>query len=1186
MDGSIRIAELIAKVKSFGHTAVALTDHGSLFGAVEFYQKAVDYGIKPILGAELHCEPSARTAQYIKEHDQKFLPYAVFNLVVLAKSNAGYKNLVKVVSSGFLEHEKNPLIPIVHQASLSKYASELIAICSCHNSEFSYLVAQLRAILGKNHLDFTKPSDDEKCGKILGALTDHVTFLKAAYGEGNVYVELTYNGLPGQKTLLNDLADAAAHFELPLVAAANAHYLNAEDSGVHTTLLAIKHDIKLNELRNSRKNVQAHLFTDEEMLKNYKKWPSALENIGKIVEQCDVKFVFDKYFLPKFDLGTGETAAEGLIRLAREGLEERFVNLRKVYGPSFTKEKEAEYSVRLDYEMNVINNMDFPGYFLIVQDFINWAKKNDIPVGPGRGSGAGSLVAYALKITDLDPIPYNLIFERFLNPERVSMPDFDIDFCQVRRDEVIQYVTERYGANQVAQITTFGKMLAKGAIRDVGRALDMGYMKVDRIAKLIPNEIGIKLQDAIDREPRIKEEASKNPLIDDLLKMALKLEGLSRHTSVHAAGIVISDGPMQDYVPVYKSENGGLITQFEMKNAEKVGLIKFDFLGLKTLTVLDHALKLIKKTVAPDFDFSTIPLDDKRVYQLISSGNSIGVFQLESTGMQQLSQKLKPDKFEDLIAQVALFRPGPLNSGMVEDFVERKHGRRKVEYMLPELEPILKDTYGTIVYQEQVQKIASVLANYSLGEADLLRRAMGKKKPEEMAKQKSRFVAGSNQNKIHEETAIKIFDQMAEFAEYGFNKSHSAGYGLISYQTAYLKTYFPDQFMAAIMTCDLDNTDKIIRYVHECRRMKIKLLPPCVNRSKLEFDVSSKGTIDYGLAAVKGIGAGSLEGLLKAREAGGKFKNLIDLTKRVNLHQTGKKTLELLIEAGAMDCFNISRPLLFSKVGELVKFSENYHGAKTSGQSLLFDDMCEEETTQSAALANQKNYSEEFISAEDLDFRYAKYKANEWLIREKNLLGVFFSAHPLEVFAEDVAKFGQSNLRDIMQHVGKSGIKVVAILTDFFERPAKDGRRSLVVRLEDQYAQVAPMLFDNDIPPEMPPLNSPVVCSFKVVKGFEKGMAPRLRLESVVSLEACRRNHVKGVRIEVLSQKLKPLRSLHEVMQVSPGQAKVELALNFSTLKLFLGSDTTSVDLSNDFIQRIKSISNDNANMLKMSYLS
>ena len=860
LDGSIRIKDLLKRAKELGHDAIAITDHGNLFGAIEFYTKAKEHKIKPILGSEIF-HPGTQTSHRLAAERQERRrnqaeatlgerPEAgAFHLVLLAKSLDGYKNLIKIVSTGYLEGLAE--VPVSPEATVDAHSEGLIALSSCIRGEFGWLIACLREACGDGPLDFM--SQDGAKGLINEALARHVQLMQRRFGADGYYIELINNNLPEQRKLLPDFVVAAKYFGLPLVATADSHYAKKENSEAHAVLIGIKHGLTMTKLRGRRKTAQFHILDDNEMQQLYGAWPDALANTRVIADRCNVEFKFGEYFLPKFDLGVeGESTEEGFKRIARQMLEQRFETLRRIHGPSFN---ETTYRERLEYELGVICRMGFAGYFLIVQDFINWAKRHDIPVGPGRGSGAGSLVAYSLRITDIDPLPYNLLFERFLNPERISMPDFDVDFCQDRRGEVIDYVTQRYGDDHVAQITNFGRMKAKAIVRDVGRVLELGYGRVDRIARLIPAKpLDITLQQAMQDEPRISQEAARDERVSELLRYAVELEGLARQTGVHAAGIVISDGPMTDYVPVFKTEEAGLITQFEMKMAEKVGLVKFDFLGLKTLTVIDKAIKLLRDAGKADVDLALIPMDDKKVYQLISAGHSVGIFQLESPGMRKLIMDLQPSSFEDIIAVVALFRPGPLQSGMVTDFIERKHGRAPIEYPLPQLEETLAETYGIMIYQEQVMKIAGMLSGYSLCEADLLRRAMGKKDKALMAKEKEKFIPRAVANGVDSEKADQIFDLMEKFAEYGFNKSHSAAYGLVTYHTAYLKTHYPDEFMAAIMTCDLGNTTKIMRYVDECRRLKIKVLPPDINASILEFSIPAPRTIQFGLAAIKGVG--------------------------------------------------------------------------------------------------------------------------------------------------------------------------------------------------------------------------------------------------------------------------------------------------------------------------------------------
>lgn len=1179
VDGAVRIGALLDRVKELGHDSVAITDHGNLFGAVEFYTKAKEKGINPIIGAELYVEPTKLTKQLIIDFEIDRPHPLAFSVVCLAKSKQGYHNLVKAVSAGFLQKEQQ-VVPIVPLERLFELQKDLFVISTCHHGELSFLIQQLKRISGRGSLELNAQSKESE--QHIEALVNAVNLYRTNIDPEHFYIELVRHNFPQEDLLLDDIVKVARSFKIPIVAAANAHYLHKEDHDAHTVLLGIKNELKLSQLRHRRKNVRAYLLDNDEMTTYFSKWPDALANTSKIAQQCKVEFEFGKYFLPKIDLGTDETTEQALIRLSKEGLEKRFEQLAKVYGPKFNEDARQQYRKRLEHELEVIIKMGFPDYFLIVQDFINWAKSQGIPVGPGRGSGAGSLVAYSLRITDLDPIPYNLIFERFLNPERVSMPDFDVDFCQDRRDEVIDYVTRKYGTTNVAQITTFGKMLAKAVVRDVGRVMDLSYTKVDRIAKLIPNELGIKLGDAIEREPRLREEARKDPMIDELLQTALQLEGLSRHTSVHAAGIVISDGPMENYVPVYRSEDGSLITQFEMKNAEKVGLVKFDFLGLKTLTVIDRAVKLIKETTGDDLDITTIPLEDPKVYALISAGTSVGVFQLESSGMQQLLLKLQPNKFEDIIALVALFRPGPLQSGMVDDFVERKHGRQQITYVLEQLEPILKDTYGIIIYQEQVQKIAAVLANYSLGEADLLRRAMGKKKPEEMAKQKTRFIQGCKENNIDEKTSEELFDLMAKFAEYGFNKSHSAAYGLVSYQTAYLKAHYPAQFMAASMTCDIDNTDKIIRYVTDCRKIGITVLPPDINASKLTFHVPEANVIRFGLAAIKGVGGSSVEALITERQNNGPYTSLTDLAKRVNLHRLGKKNLELLIKAGALDTFGIARSLLLTKVSDFVRFSQNHHSAKTNGLQLLFGEEPEDDEA-----------NDEFSDLANME--PPLQKPNEALINEKKLLGMFLSQHPITLFKKDVERFANATLDELPNLAGQSDIYVVGILVDCFERTTRDGKRMMIFRIEDEKTQIQPALFEGSYPDEIPDLDSPVVCKMRVSRGYEN-FPPRIKLEEIMPLERFRQNKIKqvGFTVKVRSGATgsEALRQFHLIEQFKKiihnhqGATAAKLTLKYDDkANVVLDCSNVKLALSDQFLQQFSDFSASHPENVEFSYL-
>ena len=1168
VDGAIRISELVQNAVDSGHKAIALTGHGKMHGAVEFYSKCMDAGIKPILGCEIYHEGLPETAALCGDDEAR-------HMVLLARTTAGYHSLMRLVSYGYLRGE-NENIPVVPAKDLDEGSEDLIMLSSCLKGEWAVLVGHLVRINPDPVAELKNPGPEGK--PVCDALRLWVERMQQRFGAGNVYIELIDNNLPAQKTLLPHLAAVAGYFSLPLVATCDAHYLKDDFRDAHAVLTAIKNDLTTSHIRHRRRDARFHVFSNEEMQDTYGPYEEALRNTGRIADRCEVTIEFGKFFLPDFDL-QGEDINDALRRLSREGLQERLSFIRKS-GREPTEGELKEYDRRLDYELDVIINMGFPGYFLIVQDFINWAKDHDIPVGPGRGSGAGSLVAWALRITDLDPIPLNLIFERFLNPERISMPDFDVDFCQSRRDEVIQYVSRKYGTDNVAQITTFGKMKAKAALRDVGRVLEMSYPRVDRIAKLVPNELDITLESALAQEPRLMEEAGQDDVVDEMIRTALQIEGLSRHTSVHAAGVVISNGAMENFVPVYKGEDGSLITQYEMKNAEKVGLVKFDFLGLKTLTVIQKAVNIIRSRKNKDFRIEDINLEDPLVYAEISTGNTCGIFQLESSGMQTLNMKLKPSCFEDIIAVVALFRPGPLGSGMVDDFIERKHGRQEIDYPLPQLEPILADTYGIILYQEQVQKIAATLASYSLGEADILRRAMGKKKPEEMAKQKTRFLKGAAENSVDEKIADEIFELMAKFAAYGFNKSHSAAYGLVSYQTAFLKTHFPEEFMAAIMTCDLDNSDKLYRYIEECRRLRFAVLQPDINQSELEFNVPAPKKIGYALAAIKGIGAASLVPLIENREKQGPYLNLTDMAMRVNLHLVGKKTLELLTEAGALDCFSKDRCSLMSAIPDLVKFSENHHNARRTGQALLFD-QAEEAATGGIDPADYVSRPLE---------KYRVLTALDWLAKERKLLGVFLSGHPLHIFKQDASRFGKMRLGDLPKLVGQKNVPLVALVLGTSERLTKSGKRMAYVMLEDLTGSREAVMFENELPDQMPKDGSLVVAWCSISKSFD-GSSLNLRLESLSLLEDVRREMIRQSVIEIKASTTEAgrdpvkvrqvMQKVNSLLRANEGRTAVRIHLCYDKLgEVVIEPGIAGINLNNLLFQNLRSMENQGARLL------
>lgn len=1140
-DGTIKIKDLIRRAKERGHTHVALTDHGNMHGAIEFYQEAKYQGLHPILGIEIyHQAPEDLvTLAAILELE---LPKA-FHLVLLAKDLTGYRNLLKVASLGYLGPNLQE-VPVLELSQLYAHTEGLVVLSACQMGLFGFLVKQISQGLSLDASLFPTESP------LVPALTAFASDLRTHFDPDSVYVELTDNQLPGQKALLERLIEAATYYNLPYVATADAHYLDPEHKEIHALAVAIKNKLTLKDIRKRLRQSRFHFLSLEEMTHAFSKWPLALSNSNVIATACTgLQIPMGKYFLPKIDLGTGEIPVDALRRLAKEGLEARLDLLLKLYPEgTFTEAKYQEYRDRLDFELRVIIEMGFCDYFLIVQDFIGWAKKQDIPVGPGRGSGAGSLVAYALQITDIDPIPYTLIFERFLNPERVSMPDFDIDFCQWRRDEVIAYCLQKYGANRLAQITTFGKMQAKAAVKSVGRAMNLAYSRVDVFTKLFPPDLGITLEKALEMEPRLQEAMNKDEELQTCMDSALQLEGLVSHTSVHAAGVVISATNMTDYLPIYTTDGKSFITQYEMKPTEKVGLVKFDFLGLKTLTVIHKAVQLVRQGPDPDFDIRTIPLQSEAVFQLISAGHTCGIFQCEGGGITQLITKLKPSTFEDIIALVALFRPGPLGSGMVDDFVERKHGRQAITYSHPLLEPILRDTYGMILYQEQVQKIAAVLANYSLGEADLLRRAMGKKIPEEMAQQKNRFLEGAAANEIDSKVAEEIFDLMAEFANYGFNKSHSAAYGLVSYQTAYLKTYFPEPFFAASMTCDLDNTDKVVRYIEDAKRQKIEILPPCAQNSEVLFSVPGKNQIRFGLAAIKGIGEAAVRPMVEARLHDGPFQDLADFAHRVELSKIGKKTLQLLASVGTFDAFGYTRQFLMDHAEAWMQFSLQHHESKRSGQRNLFA----LSSLTAAPTTRPLLWAEHRMEGKKWQFDH--------LLEEKRLLGVYLTAHPFQAFSEDQRAFSNVKIVDLPNLVPADGkpfqrksVRMVAFLESVTYKRTKKGTLMAFIRIEDGQNSVEAILFGDKVKPDtMPPLRTPVLCEGSVSPGMEGG-GYRFLLDEVLPLEAFREKHVRKISIIWQTQDIPSpefFSHLSACFDAHPGSVEVEIQLQFKHAKL------------------------------------
>ena len=956
LDGAIRIGDLIEHTKSFGQEAVAITDHGVMFGAVEFYDKARDAGIKPIIGCEVYVAPGSME---VKENQPGLPRY--FHLILLAEDYAGYQNLMRLVSLG---HERGFYHkPRVDHKALSELNAGLIAMSACLQGEIPYWLLRGNTERANQALDFYRQTFSDR-----------------------FYLEIQENGLDDQNKVNPQLVDLARRLGIPLVATNDCHYLNAGDDKAHEALLCIQTQNTLHDKdRMTFGTDQIYLKSPQEMAQAFAGLPEAIANTREVAARCNVEVPKGCYYFPVYP-SHGRSLEDIIEEKAWQGLAARMETVPD------------DYRARLAEELAVIKSMGFPGYFLIVADYINFAKSHNIPVGPGRGSAAGSLVAYAIGITDIDPIRWNLLFERFLNPERKSMPDIDVDFCQERRDEVIEYVKNRYGKEYVAQITTFGNMKARAVVRDVGRVQGLSFAEVDTIAKLIPNDLKMTLDKALAEEPRLKDLAQKEPQVGRLIEIARSLEGLSRHASVHAGGVVISDDkPITDHVPIYVDKKGMPISQYDMTRLERVGLIKFDLLGLKTLTVIHKTLEILAARGAP-LDLKTIPLDDKPTYKLIGDGDTSSVFQLESSGMRQMLRSLRPDKFEDIIAAVALYRPGPMD--LIPSYVERRHGREKIEYLHPILESILKETYGIIVYQEQVMQIAQAVGGYSLGKADLLRRAMGKKKAEEMAKHRDIFIEGALKRDVSKDTASEMFSLMEKFAEYGFNKSHAAAYALVSYQTAYLKCHHFKEFMAANLTLDLNNMDKVVAHIAECRANDVPILSPDINESNWEFVTTDKG-IRFGLGGIKNVGKGAVEIVLKEREQA-RYADIADFINRINLTKVNRRVIEALLKAGAFDGLHQNRRALFEALDTLIDNAQRAMKNRDDAQTTLFALEEFEDPTPVLTLPDIPDWPE-----------------SERLKMEKEGLGFYISGHPLNGYAQVMEKFSTATTLTLNETSGK-----------------------------------------------------------------------------------------------------------------------------------------------------------------------
>ncbi|MDX9722359.1 MAG: DNA polymerase III subunit alpha [Myxococcota bacterium] len=1152
LDGAIRLGPLTQQVKALGMPAVAITDHGNMFGAVDFYQTCKKAGVKPIIGTE------ARIVPQLSEKRGKS-----FHLGLLARNAEGYANLLYLSSHAHLEgYDALTTTGYMDHEMLAAHSAGVIGLSGD-------LGGQLPQALLRG---------EEQEARRLAA------WYRDVFEPGQFYLELMDNAFPEQKVVNRGLVQLSKELSIPVVATNDCHYLKREDALAHGILMCIQLQkaVDLEQLMGHGVD-SFYLKSPEEMWAQFAELPEACRNTLVIAESIDFAMQLGKEMLPQYKVPDAFMQEHGLsdpavaVDLyfedrARAGLERRFAHWRALGHAC----DEAVYKERLELEIRVIRQMGFPGYFLIVWDFINWSKEHGIPVGPGRGSGAGSLVAYALRITDIDPMRYALLFERFLNPERVSLPDFDIDFCMNRRTEVIEYVTQKYGQYNVGQIVTFGSLKAKACIRDVGRALALSYAETDRIAKLVPETVGITLEQALQQEPKLRELVKSDAKVAKLYEIAQQLEGLNRQAGMHAAGVVISEKELWHYVPICRGANGEIVTQYAKYEVEQAGLVKFDFLGLKTLTVIAEALRLIDEGRAArsegKLDLGAIPMDDAAVFQIIGEGRTTGVFQLESRGFRDLLMKLRPDCFEDIVAAVALYRPGPLGSGMVDQFIECKHGTRSVEYPHPWLETILKETYGVIVYQEQVMQCAQTLAGYSLGGADLMRRAMGKKKPEEMAKQRKIFVDGAVGLGVDAQQAGDIFDKIEKFAGYGFNKSHSAAYALITYQTGWLKAHYPVEFAAASLSCDRDSTDKVVRTIHDTRNHGIRVLPPDVNVSGMDFSVSD-GAVRFGLGAVRGVGEAAIAAILEARTEG-RFTSVFDFCDRVDLKRVNRRVLEALVKCGAFDTvwpklgsmreIGEARARMFASIGMAIERGQRTQSERDAGQKSLFsmfDDDAEPEHT-------------------ELSYPPAEpWPDKTVLALEKEVIGFYVTGHPLDRYADELSLYASNDTQRLIELPNNADICLVGVIASLRERPVKrgEGRMANLV-FEDKLGQVEVVCFPRCFAEYEDLIRSdePLLLRGRISIEGDETLIHRIRAEEFSRLSSERESKVGHVLIELDESQtpISQVSALATVMSLHPGDCLAYVRVNVAgmgsvTLPL---AEQHRVNVSDEFMNQIRAL--------------
>jgi DNA polymerase-3 subunit alpha len=1107
VDGLVRVKELVKAAANNGMPAVGLTDQTNFYALVKFYKAALGAGVKPICGVDF----------FVVDDENTDLP--PFQLTLLVRTGQGYRNLMELVSRAYAEGQNIDLErALIYKSWIAEKAEGLIALSGGRRGELG------RMLLGQH-------PETETCLHQWMALFPN-----------SFYLEVQRTGRPDEETLLHKTVELARKANCPIVATNEVMFIKADDFEAHEARVCINQSRTLEDPSRPRDYSEQQYFRSaEEMAELFSDLPSALANTVAIAQRCNIEIELGTYYLPRFPIPDGVLMDDYFRHVSKQGLEERLDFLLDRSAPDF-EEKRKPYDERLEFELDIIIQMGFPGYFLIVMDFIQWGKDNGIPVGPGRGSGAGSLVAYVLKITDLDPLEYDLLFERFLNPERVSMPDFDIDFCMDNRDRVIDYVAQTYGRDAVSQIITFGTMAAKAVVRDVARVQGKAFGLADRLSKLIPFEVGMTLSKAWEQEEQLREFVESSEEAQEIMEMAYKLEGVTRGVGKHAGGVVIAPTKLTDFSATYcDSEGHGLVTQFDKNDVEEAGLVKFDFLGLRTLTIIDWALETINKVKAEQGEepvvIEAINLEDQKVYELLKRAETTAVFQLESSGMKDLIRRLLPSRFEDIVALVALFRPGPLQSGMVDDFINRKHGRAEMawphpDYQLDSLQPVLEPTYGIILYQEQVMQIAQVMAGYTLGGADMLRRAMGKKKPEEMAKQRHLFIEGSNAQGIDEKLAGNIFDLVEKFAGYGFNKSHSAAYALVSYQTAWLKTYYPAPFMAAVMSSDMQNTDKVVIFIEECRQMKLEVLLPDVNLSEFKFTVSPSNQVVYGLGAVKGVGEGPVEGIVEARKEG-PFIDLFDFCKRVGTKRLNKRVLESLVKSGALDKLGPNRAVLWASIGAALQSADQDARNQDAGMFDLFGGEPEPE---------HANPYQQYLNARE-------WSDKERLGGEKDTLGLYVTGHPIDEYEKELRNFVSRKLVELQPARGRSQ-KMAGLIVDMRLKKTKRGETLCFVTLDDRSARIDVTLFGEayENARRMITKDQVIVVEGEVAQDDYNG-GLKVRGQSVLSVAEARTRYAEKLVISCKDEQLKPrdLKRLSETLaQYRPIQQGVSIELVYS----------------------------------------